>query len=372
MILKINLYLIKQFFQRFFIITCCISILIITFNLFDFLDGAGGVPLSVSFFLAILKLPNFIREMFIFFIMISVMATFYSLSLSNEITVMRSSGLSLFKIITPIAISIFIIGIFLITIFNEIVIISDKKYNNIETALQKDKKDNFIYSPKGGIWFKQNNFENIEGKIILRASSANNHDIIFYDTKIWFFNSDNKFYQKIDAKELKLEGNFLVAENVIINDDKLINKIVQDFRVRTDLTPDFIRQKISNNFSDVKSFSIFELENLIDDMRNSGYSTRKFQVYHHFLLSKPFILVAISIIALYFTVVNARNKNNIINFVMGTICSFLIYILMSMCYAFGSSGFMPFFVSSWLFTIIILAISVLLLIIKDHHYLNKS
>jgi lipopolysaccharide export system permease protein len=368
----INLYLIKQFLQRFFIITCCISVLIITFNLFDLLDGAGGVPLSTSFFLAILKLPSFIREMFIFFVMISVMTTFYSLSLSNEITVMRSSGLSLFKIITPVSISIFIIGILLVAVFNEIVIVSDKKYKKIENSLKKDQEDSFIYSPKDGIWFKQNNFDNLGGKIIFRSGSANNRDIIFYDAKIWYFNSNNEFYQKIDTKELRLKGGYLVAQNVRVNDDKLINKNLEDFRMKTDLTSEFIRQKISNNFSDIRSFSIFKLPNLIEDMKNSGYSTRKFQIYYHSLLSKPFILIAISIIALYFTIVNARNKNNIFNFVIGVVSGFLLYILIAVSYAFGSSGFIPFFVSTWLFVVIILAISILLLIIRDHYYLNKS
>ena len=82
--------------------------------------------------------------------------------------------------------------------------------------------------------------------------------------------------------------------------------------------------------------------------------------------------MAISLIALYFTIANSRSNNNIIKFVIGIIFSFLLYISMSISYAFGTSGFLPFFVASWLFTVIILAISILLLIIKDHHYLSKS
>jgi lipopolysaccharide export system permease protein len=372
MLLKINFYLIKQFLQRFLFITCAISTLIIIFNLFDLLDGAGAVPLSTSIFLAILQLPNFIREMFIFFIMISVMITFYSLSLNNEITIMRSAGLSLFKIIAPISIIIFIIGIILITIFNEIVIISDKKYQEIENSLKDDSENNIIITPVDGIWFKQSNFDQKDGKIIFRAESANNKELIFYNVKIWFFDKNNKFYQKIDAEKLNLQDNKFIAKKVKINNNQLINKYITDFNMATDLTADFIRQKISNNFSNIKSFSIFELPNLIEDMKNSGYSTRKFQLYYHFLLAKPFFLIAISLIALYFTIANSRSNNNIIKFVIGIIFSFLLYISMSISYAFGTSGFLPFFVASWLFTVIILAISILLLIIKDHHYLSKS
>ena len=368
----INLYLIKQFLQRFFIITCGISILIITFNLFDLLDAAGGVPLSTSFFLAILQLPNFIREMFIFFIMISVMTVFYSLSLTNEITIMRSSGRSLFKIVAPISLSIFIIGILLVTIFNEIVIISDKKYQKIENSIKKDKKKKFIYNPQDCIWFKQKNFDKNEGKIILRSKSAKSQDAIFYDVKIWFFYEHNKFYQKIDAAELKLEDNYFIAQTANINNDKLINKSLKDFRMKTDLTSDFIKQKISNNFTEVKSFSIFELPNLTEDMKDSGYSTRKFQIHYHFLLSTPFMLVALSFISLYFSIANARNKNNIVNFIIGILVSFLLYISISVSYAFGASGFIPFFVSTWIFTVIILAISILLLIIRDYYYLHKN
>jgi lipopolysaccharide export system permease protein len=362
MFYKIHLYLIKQFLYKFLFITCAISVLIIIFNLFDLLDGAGGVPLSTSLFLATLKLPNFIREMFMFFIMISVMITFYSLSLSNEITIMRSSGLSLFKIVTPISITIFIIGIILITIFNEIVIISDKKFQKIENSIKKDSKDNFIYKPKDGIWFKQNNFDNKGGKIIFRSNLASNRDIIFKDVKIWFFNSDNKFYQKIDTEELYLKNGYFISSNVKINNEQLINKYIKNFKMK----------KISTNFGNIKSFSIFSLPYLIENMKNSGYSTRKFQIYYHFLLLQPFLLVAISFISLYFTIANARNKNNVINFIIGIIISFLLYISMSVSYAFGSSGLIPIFISSWLFVVIILAISILLLIIKDYSYLNKN
>lgn len=368
---KVQFYLIAQFLQRFLMITLAISVLIFTFNLFDLLDAAGGVPITISMLLALLKLPNFIGEIFIFFIMISVMSTFYSLSLSNEITIMRSSGLSLYNIILPIIICVFIIGVFLITFFNEVVIFSDKKYQEIESNLDANKEDNFIYSPKDGIWFKQNNFDNEGGKVVLRAKIADNKNIIFYEVKIWFFDKNNKFYKKIDAQELIWQDGYFKAKNVKINNDKLINKRLADFSLQTNLTAKFIKQKISNNFSDVRSFSIFELPILIDDMKNSGYSIRKFQIQYHYLLSKPILLVAISLIAVFFTVVNARNRYNVINFVLGIIVSFLLYIAMSISYAFGSSGFIPFFVSSWLFTVIILAISVLLLIIRDHYYLSK-
>ena len=71
-----------------------------------------------------------------------------------------------------------------------------------------------------------------------------------------------------------------ILSNAIINDQQNINKKIDNLSINTDLQK-FIKEKIINNFQDVKLFSIFELPSIIRNMEISGFSSTKFKVYFH-------------------------------------------------------------------------------------------
>jgi len=112
-------------------------------------------------------------------------------------------------------------------------------------------------------------------------------------------------------------------------------------------------------------FSIYELPGLIKDLKDSGFSPRKFVVQFNSLLSKPFLFVAMSLMAAFFAINNSRSKNNIMIFVSGIILGLLFYIILIIVNAIGSSGVIPTFLTTWMVVVIMLAISVLLIFRKE-------
>jgi len=61
--------------------------------------GDGDIILSIN--LAFLKLPEMVFEIFPFIILFGTLATFYSMAKSSELVIFRSSGISIWKILTP-------------------------------------------------------------------------------------------------------------------------------------------------------------------------------------------------------------------------------------------------------------------------------
>jgi lipopolysaccharide export system permease protein len=172
-------------------------------------------------------------------------------------------------------------------------------------------------------------------------------------------------YQKIDAEKMFLKEDFWLLEDITLNNPNTLNKRIEDYSIKTYLKPDFVIQKIVNNFQNVKLFSIFELSHLIKDLESAGFSSTKFKVYFNSLLSKPFLFLSMTLIACYFGINHTRNNNAILMMFLGITLGLILYITSGIINSLGSSGLIPVFASTWIITVICLSIGVLLIYRKE-------
>ena len=369
MINKLYFYIVKKFLFTLLLVVLSVSLLIAMINIFELLGDINDKPISFGqvILLDILQIPSFVDSISSFLIMISSMITLFSLSLRSEITVMRASGLSFLRIVFPLAVSAFCVGIFCLLIFSPMAISASKKFNLMKQVLiEKEKVD--ILSPIGGIWLKQKNTLYKNQEILIRADEVYRTTLQMKNVGLWFFDQNREFYKKINARNMFLKDGYWYLENVVINDNNQINQKIPNLTIKTDLQTDFITKKILNNFEDARLFSIYELPDLISNLKDSGFPYRKFIVQYYSIMAKPFLFVAMVLIAAFFSVNNVRSKNNIMWLVMGIISGLILYISLIIVHAFGSSGLVPIFLSTWVVVIILLAISMLLIFRKEGSY----
>ncbi|MFT7088039.1 MAG: lipopolysaccharide export system permease protein [Rickettsiales bacterium] len=335
-------------------------------NIFELLGRVEGKEIDLwnIALLDILPVPDFIEKITIFLVMLSAMITLFSLSIRSEITVMRASGLSFWRILFPIATSSFLLGLFFILIFNPLAIQASKKWNIMNQTLIDGLEIDSL-SPRSGIWLKQENVLNKNNDIIIRANKIYRQNLVMEDVSVWFFDQNYQFYKKIDAKTMSLENGKWHLKQAILNDKNVINQKIPAIEIATNLEKDFITKKVLNNFEEVHLFSIYELPSLIENLKSSGFSPKKFVTYYHSLMVKPFLFAAIALIAAFFAVNNIRGKNNITMLVCGIAVGLIAYISLIIINAVGSSGIIPFFLATWMTAIILLAISVLLIFKKE-------
>jgi lipopolysaccharide export system permease protein len=363
----INIYIIKNFLIRFLQIVIGFSLLFFFINLIDDIEkvqGSDATFLTIAA-MAFLQVPEFLNDVIPSLVLISALITFFLLSSKSEITIMRMSGFSLWQVWRPVAVSAMLLGVFWVTIFGPISILMIKKFNNLEGKyVRNDLRE--VIAPENGIWLKQINQENPEEEIIIQAEKVYKENMEFEGVTIWFFDKNNQFYKKIDTKEMFLENNYWLLYDITVNDAKSLNKRLDTIAIKTDLQPDFIIEKIVNNFENVKLFSVFALPKLIDNMQSAGFASVKFKVYFHSLLIKPFLFLAMTLIACYFGLNHIRNQNSLLMIFLGITSGLALYIISSIINALGSSGLISIFASSWGITVICLAIGTLLIYQKEN------
>jgi len=362
---KINKYLVREFIFKLAQSILIFSILIFFVNLFDALDQAksANAPAHIAIYMSFLQIGGFINDINSSLILIAALITFSKFSQNSEITIIRVSGYSIFSILKPILITSFIIGILWIIAIKPIIITMQKKYNYIEqTYIKKEVRD--LITHKNGIWLRQENKAN-KGEIIIKAQGVYQENIELKNAKFLFFDNNNIFYKRIDAKTAKLNDKNWILGNAIINDQQNINKKIDNLSIKTDLQKKFIKEKIINNFQDVKLFSIFELPSIIKNMEISGFSSTKFKVYFHSSLAQPILFISMTILACFFGIEHNRNNKRSLKIFLGLITGLIIYIFIAIIENIGSSGLMSSVKSTWYPAILISAISVILIYRKN-------
>ena len=107
---------------------------------------------------------------------------------------------------------------------------------------------------KSGIWLRQGSKNN---KIVIRAAIFLPEESLFKDATFYIYTKKNNFIERIDAKSAKLEKDFWIMKNVIINrPNKKVIKI-DEYTLKTNLSI----KKIEDSFLDPQSLSIWKIPN---------------------------------------------------------------------------------------------------------------
>jgi lipopolysaccharide export system permease protein len=144
-------YLVKTYLEKFLLVLFVISVSLIVSNTFDLLNKTNGVSIGGSKFmqLILLKLPYLVLEILPLNAMLAMFLMNYALVNRNEMTIIWNSGISLFSFITPIAMTVFVIGVLAITIVNPLSTHMLAKYDAIATKAIKQKPHHAILSNMG-------------------------------------------------------------------------------------------------------------------------------------------------------------------------------------------------------------------------------
>lgn len=364
---KINIYLAKDFLLNFIQILAIFSLLIFFINLMDSLDKArsSGASSIIAVEMAFLQISSFISDIVSSLVLIAAIITFIKLSMRSEITIIRISGYSLWRIIRPISFTAFLLGLFWIFVFGPLSIKMAQAFDDLEREhINKLMREVIIL--KNGIWLKQNNIDKVGEEIVLQARTVyDDTEIELKNVKFLFYDNDGVYYERIDAKSAYLKDGFWELKDIILNDQDNINSKVDSLQIKTDVKYDFVKQKIINNFQNVKLFSIFTLPFIIKSLEDSGFSSAKFTVYFYSLISKPLLFVAMTFIACFFGLNHIRSQKSSVMIFLGIITGLVVYIASEILQNLGASGIISNFAATWLVIIICLASGVLMIYKKE-------
>ena len=333
-------YIIRSFLRIFVISFSCAASLYLIVDFFDRIDTVlgGSVHLWASIRYFLYKLPLMISHVFGFAALFSTLFSLGMLSRNQEITAMRSSGLSLRRISLPLLLLSCLICIFTFFWNEALVPIFTRKSDYIyKTEIKKKQPQSLIGSK--GIWMreegsfvsvdyfdtKKNVLEGISiyplnrdfqprGLIVVPAARWNGKAWEAQGGTEWLYGPKGQLTQQKAAQSLPL------------------SETPEDFRLVA---------------RDADEFSFFDLQKQIADLKAKGIDATEYEVDLQVKLVIPLISPLLVFLAIPFGTRHGAG-GMALSFGLTMLISFGYWLLMAFSISLGHSAALPPWLAAWL------------------------
>ncbi len=332
-------YILIEFLKSLGKITSVFFFLVVISNLFEELSFVDKLNLNPMYplFLSMLNAPSVVFDILPFIFLISTQFFFINLAEKDEFIIFKLNGLNNFKILNIIVIFSFIVGLFSILFFYTFSSSLKNYYIETKNNLTTDKKYLAVITDNG-LWIK----DEIDGLIsITNADKISNNYLI--DVSVVQFDKDFKLVKTITSEKIDITDKKWLIKKANISQNNS-SKTVLDLSIESN----FDESKINNLFSNLSSFSFWELDKLKNDYQSLGYSTKEVLVYKNKIYSIPIYLAIMTLLSGILMFNSKYKKSRIISIITGIFISVLIYYISYFSNLLGTNNQIPVIMSIWL------------------------
>ena len=317
---KINFYLFTLASKYILINLIIITILVLFLNLLEISRILEKENTTLGFFLllSLLKLPTIISEIIPFVVILSIAFLFKNLITNNELISIRNMGFSILDIFKPIAIAIFLFGLFILLFINPLAANFENNFNNLTS-----KKYPNMYSIKfinEGMWIK--NISEDNNKNYINISKINLDNMNAEEIKI--LNINNKFNKIIIAEKGEIIDKIFKLQNVSIlniNNDKF--EKVEFYN----LILNFDKSNIIDSILNFKFIPFYKYKKHVNNLKKFNLHSSEVSLYYLSEILKPIFLVIIGFTVMGFSGKFKRNENFFKVLFISILIGFLIFLL---------------------------------------------
>jgi len=300
-----------------------------------------GVSALITLQMALLKLPHLGQETFPFAVLFASMSAFSRLTRSHELVVARAAGVSAWRFMTPAILVAFLLGLFQIMVVNPLGSATLSAYEQMESRYF-DGRSSLLSLSANGLWLRQSN---LDGQSVLHSryvlQQGDNVDL--NDISIFVYEKRDIFSHRIEADRATLEDGFWHLFDVQVHIAEQPTQFHEELWFDTDLT----LNKIQDSFAPPETMSFWSLPGFIQTMEKAGFSGKRHKLHWHSLLSTPFLLAAMILIAATFTLRHTRKGGTTFVVAAGMLTGFILYFFSDIAMALALSGSIPVLLAAW-------------------------
>ena len=316
-----------------------------------------NVPMTLVLQMGLFKLPEVVQILFPFAILFGAMFTFWQLNRRQELVIVRSAGFSVWQFLSPVIVTVLLIGVLQIGVFNPIGALLLGKYEQMENTYLK-RKSNQIAIFKEGLWLRQDADLGPEyeepGYVILNAAKIEQADWRLKQVKVLFFDQEDNFVSRLDASSASLQdGQWVFDKPKMHKQDGGVFDLPQ-YLMPTHLT----KEDVEDSFASPATMSFWHLPGYIHTLEETGFDASALRVHYHNLLSQPFFFVAMVLLAAIVSMRPPRQRQGLMLFGGGVFIGFVVFFMSSFLQALGASQQIPVVLAAWSPTLICLMLGV--------------
>jgi lipopolysaccharide export system permease protein len=354
---QIDRYLLRHFLRILGLtMMACIGI----YLLVDFFEKAGDFvehKASASQYLSYLlnSIPLIAVQVMPLVILMSTVLTLGSLGRNNEITALRSCGLSLWRIVRPLMQAVLCISLGYLLVNEILTPISTRQLTRLLDYQLQGKPEPSLNSDR--IWYR-------DADRIIKVAVALPEKKLLQGISIFELDDDFRLHQRLQIHELRYLDDHWQAP---VAKRRSFDQDSGDLRSATLLTDqnidigrdpaDFIRAAEQHGFK-----SAIDLWQTRRKLSAEGFDTTRLSVDLHNRLAAPFACLIMAFLGVPFSLSRGRGSSIALGIGLSLAVGVGYFLLQSLALAFGYSGALPPPVSGWAANLIFLLLGIYLLL----------
>jgi lipopolysaccharide export system permease protein len=334
-------YLARQFLRIFFSSLLIVTSLYLIVDFFDridvFFDTRTSVGTVVRYFLY--KVPLSISRVIGFATLFSTLFCLGIAARTNEITAMRSSGISVQRIAAPL-LGISLVIAFFNFFWNEALVpIFAHRAQTIYQTEIKNKQQQSLFGTQD-IWIRgQGSFINID--------NFDPRDNVLEHVTVFLLNRDFTLRGMVEIPSARWNGREWKATEAtewhVLADGKMVSGKAVELPPISE-TPDDLKLLAR----DAEEFSFFDLQKQISDMKTKGIDPTSYEVDLQTKLAIPFISPLMVLLATPFALKRQLGSGLALSFGTAMLIGFGYWVLVAFCMSLGHGGALPPWIAAWL------------------------
>ncbi|WP_159952215.1 LPS export ABC transporter permease LptG [Rhizobium sp. 18065] len=329
--------------------------------LIDFTESSGrfgslpGASVTGTLLLTALRLPLIIQQTVPFIGLFVGMTTLIALNRKSELVVARAAGISAWQFMMPFLFGAFLIGLATTLLINPLAAYGQSKALSLEAEWREGSNRTATVSVP---WLRQ-----ISGDtdVAMGARTVLEGGTQLVDAVLIHFDSEGRIALRQDARTANLKDGYWLLNDVLETRPGEIQKRLATAQVATNLQKDFIQERLAQP----ETVAFYDLFQKIRVARSFGVPTQALETQFHSLLSMPFLLVAMTLIAATVSIKFSRFNQSRSVILGGIVSGFVLYVATVLVKAFGSSGVMPPYVATWVPVVVAMALGATILLHKE-------
>lgn len=297
--------------------------LVFLFAFFDFLQEIGNLnsgkyDLAKIIVFITLSMPGHLYEIIPLACLIGSMFTIGQLSSNSEIVVMRTSGMSIYKIATSLLFVSILFSVITFFVGNLITPISEKNAQQIRI----NSTDGTVSTDfRSGVWMKDgNNFVNIENVL---------PDASLKDIHIYEFDKNFSLRSIVDAENGKYSNGLWELENIqqsFIKEDGFEVTSIPSGTWKSMIKPEMMNVLLISP----DRMSIFDLNDFINYLEKNNQKTSRYEVSFWEKIIQPVMPIIMIMFAVPFGFFQERSGGKYLKMFLGIIFGIIYQIMNSM------------------------------------------
>ena len=346
-------YLLREYLR---VLGVCLAGLASVYLVLDFVEkirkfiGRDVNPRHIAWYF-VLKLPSILFQIAPLAVLMSCLITLAILARNNEITAMRSHGVSLYRVVLPFLLVAQVVSLIMLWANDAVIPGANQRAEVIREREIEQQSPRAIFQGNE-IWVR------LANQTIMKGDLADESALKLYGISLYRLAADFRILEVIDARELVHEqGQWLLVSGVSRTfeaDETVKSRPFGRLPLNLNQKPEDFRRMIRVSS---EALSLRDLSAYVERLREDGYNTARYATDLFGRTAFPFVCVIMAIIGSSMSLMETRSRG--IGLVRGVgytlVIGFLYWATHSAALAFGRSGVVPPLLAGWAANLIFLS-----------------